>query len=194
MASPAREAVMLMTPDEFLVYPLEDVKAELVRGELRVSAPPGSPHAFAVANLLERLLVHVSARKLGRAFGDGVGYELVQLPRTVRVPDASFVRADRLPATGVKHGLLKFAPDIAIEVLSPSEPASELQDKLDDYHVSGTTLVWVVDPVRRSVMVVARNAPLKQLHESELLDGGEVLPGFSCAVADIFEGIARDLA
>ena len=106
---------------------------------------------------------------------------------------SSFVRADKLPAEGIGRGLLKFAPDIAIEVLSPSETASELQEKLDDYRVSGTALVWVVDPVRRSVMIVSQVEPLKLLHESDTLDGGEILPGFSCAVTDIFEGIARDL-
>ena len=101
--------------------------------------------------------------------------------------------AERWPSEGVGRGLFQFAPDLAIEVLSPSETASEVQEKLEDYHVAGTTLVWVVDPVRRSVMVVARDAPLIQLHESDTLDGGEVLPEFSCAVSDIFDGIARDL-
>ena len=89
--------------------------------------------------------------------------------------------------------MLKFAPDIAIEVLSPSETASELPEKLDDCRVPGTSLVWVVDPVRRSVMIVSQTEPLKLLHESEMLDGGHVLRGFSCAVSDIFAGIARDL-
>jgi Uma2 family endonuclease len=82
--------------------------------------------------------VPVLPRKLGRVFGDGVGYQLVQMPHTVRGPDASFVRTDRLPPDGVVPGLFKFAPDIAIEVLSASETASLLQEKLDDYQVSGT--------------------------------------------------------
>jgi Uma2 family endonuclease len=184
---------MLMTPEEFLVYPLDDVKAELVRGELRVSPPGGGPHGFAGASLVVLLAAHVDPRRLGKVLGDGVGYELVRLPRTVRVPDASFVRADRLPEEGVGPGLLKLPPDLAIEVLSPSETASDLQEKLDDYRVSGTPLVWVVDPVRRNVMVVARDAPMRLLHESETLDGGDVIPGFSCAVSDVFEGIARDI-
>ena len=96
-------------------------------------------------------------------------------------------------AAGVGAGLFKSAPTIAIEVLSPSETASELQEKLEDYRVSGTDLVWVADPVRRTVMVVATNAPLLMLQEGETLTGGEVLPEFSCAVWEIFEGIARDL-
>jgi len=193
MAHPELADVMLMTPEEFLVYPLENVKAELVRGELRVNPPGGGPHGCAGSNLIAMLIAHVGSRGLGRVFGDGVGYQLLQLPRTVRVPDASFVRADQLPPEGIGAGLFKFAPAIAIEVLSPSETASELQEKLEDYRVAGTDLVWVADPVRRTVMVVASNAPLLLLQEGETLTGGDVLPEFSCAVDEIFEGIARDL-
>jgi Uma2 family endonuclease len=192
MADPARAGVMVMTPEEFLVHPLHDVKAELVRGELRVSPPGGGSHGRAGTNLVVLLSAHVEPRALGMVFGDGVGFELVELPRTVRAPDASFVRADRLPAEGVGPRLLKLAPDIAVEVLSPSETASDLQEKLDDYRISGTPLVWVVDPVRRTVMVVAIDAPMKLLHESDTLEGGVSLAGFSCAVARIFAGIARD--
>ena len=182
-----------MTVDEFLLLPQREGKEELVRGELRVNPPAGGPHGAAGANLIWRLMSHVMERGLGQVFGDGVGYQLIQIPHTVRVPDASFVREDRLPEEGIGPGLFKFAPDIAIEVLSPSETASEIQEKIDDYRVSGTSLVWVVDPVRRTVMIVSRNAPLALLHESDTLDGGDVLPGFSCAVADIFYRISRDL-
>lgn len=192
MAIATRAAVMLMTPEEFLVHPLEDVKAELVRGELRVTPPPGGPHGRATANLVFLLTLHANAHRLGFVFGDSVGYELVQLPRTVRVPDASFVRSDRLPKEGIGPGLLRLAPDLAIEVLSPSETASDLEEKLDDYRACGTPLIWVVDPVRRTVMVVASDSPLRWLHERDTLSGGDVLPGFSCSVTEIFEGIARN--
>lgn len=184
---------MIMTVEEFLVCETGDGKAELVRGELRVSPPAGGPHGVCGANLLAALISHVVPRKLGRVLGDGFGYQLGQIPHTVRVPDASFVRADRWPAKGVGRGLVKLAPDIAVEVLSPSETASDLQERLDDYQLSGTSLLWVLDPVRRSVTVIARNAPLKQLHERDTLNGGDVLPEFFCAVSDLFDGIARDL-
>jgi Uma2 family endonuclease len=192
MAHAATPNVMLMTPDEFLVHPLEDMRAELVRGELGVTPPAGGPHGRATANLVFLLMVHARARGLGSVFVDGVGYELVQLPRTVRVPDASFVAAGRLPAAGIVPGLLKLAPDLAVEVLSPSETASELAEKLDDYRMCGTPLIWVIDPVRRSVAVYASNAPVRWLHEADTLDGGEIIPGFACRVAEIFQGIARD--
>jgi Uma2 family endonuclease len=182
----------MMTADEFLAFPLPDAKGELVRGELRVTPPPGGPHGVASTNLVMMLAMHVRPLGLGRVFADGVGYELIRLPHTVRVPDASFVRGDRLPAEGIGPGLLKLAPDLAVEVLSPSETFSELEEKLEDYLVSGTQLVWVVDPDRRTVMIVAADAPVRWLREEETLDGGTAVPGFTCAVLDIFEGIARD--
>jgi len=191
MADATRAGVMLMSPDEFLVLPLSDVKAELVRGELRVTPPAGGQHGCVGTNLVGLLLSHLKGRGFGRVFGDGAGYELVQLPRTVRCPDASFVRANRLPKEGIGPGLLKLAPDLAVEVLSPSESASELEEKLDDYRACGTPLIWVVDPARRTVMIVASNSPVRWLRETDILDGGEVVPGFSCGVAELFEGIAR---
>lgn len=194
MVLPARTTTMIMTPDEFLQVAVPDGKAELVRGELRVTPPAGGPHGLAATRLVLALGAHVQAHGLGEVFADGVGYELVRLPHTVRVPDGSFVLADRLPEEGIGPGLLKLAPDLAIEVLSPSETASELQEKLNDYRVGGTPLVWVVDPAHRTVMIVASDRPVRWLREADTLDGGDVVPGFSCAVAGIFEGIARNPA
>ena len=182
---------MLMTPDEFLVCSVPDGRAELVRGELRVTPPHGGPHGRAATNVVVLLSAYVEPRGLGWVFADGAGYLLLELPRTVRSPDASFVRADRLPAEGVGPGFLKVAPDIAVEVLSPSESASELEEKLDDYRACGTPLIWIVDTVRRSVMVVASDAPVRSLREGDTLAGGDVIPGFTCEVAGLFKGIAR---
>ena len=190
MAVPARVSPVSMTAEEFLAYPVEDAKAELVRGELRVSPPAGGPHGVAAGNLFLALGAYVRTHGLGRVFGDGFGYELLRLPRTVRVPDGSYVRAERLPPDGIGPGLLKLAPDLAIEVLSPSETASELEEKLDDYLVSGTPLIWVVDPVRRTVMIVSSDAPIRWLREGDTLEAGAVIPGFTCPVSEIFDGIA----
>jgi Uma2 family endonuclease len=183
----------MMTVDEFLILPASERKLELVRGELRVTPPAGAPHGVAGANLVIALGTFVKRHTLGRVFGDGVGYELVHIPHTVRMPDASFVRAERLPEAGVQPGLLRFAPDLAVEVLSPSETASSLEEKLHDYTVAGTPLIWVVDPERRTIMTIAADAPVRWLVEGDTLDGGPIIPGFSCAVAEVFDGIARSV-
>jgi Uma2 family endonuclease len=184
----------MMTADEFLAFPLPDAKGELVRGELRVTPPAGGPHGVTSANLVGMLWAHVKQHSLGRVFADATGYELIPLPHTVRVPDLSFVRTERLPARGVVPGLMKMAPDLAVEVLSPSETASEWEEKLDDYLSAGTAAIWVVDPMRRTVMIVSADAPVRWLREGDTLDGGGVVPGFTCAVSDIFEGVTRDPA
>jgi Uma2 family endonuclease len=182
---------MVVTVEEFLAMRLPEGKSELVRGEVRVTPPPGAPHGAAAFNLAFLLETHVRPNGLGRVFGDGFGYELIRLPHTVRVPDLSFVRADRLPQGGLGPGLLTLAPDLAVEVLSPSDTASSLEEKLADYATAGTPLVWVVDPTRRTVSIVATNAPIRWLREGDTLDDGDVIVGFSCGVSEIFAGIAR---
>ena len=192
MRDVARAGGMLMSPEEFLVYPMDDEEqGELVRGELRVTPAPGASHGMIAANLTFLLSAHVRELKVGWVFSDSVGYQLVDLPRTVRRPDMSFVRADRLPPEGVGPGFLKLAPDLAVEVLSPSETASALEEKLDDYRTCGTLLIWVVDPLRRTVMIIASDAQPRWAHEGDRLDGGAVLPRFHRAVADLFVGVAR---
>ena len=130
MAQAARTTdMLLMSAEEFLAYPLAEGKAELVRGELRVTPPAGGPHGKASTNLVIMLGAFAGLHRHGTVFADGVGYELLALPRTVRVPDVSFVASGRLPEPGIGPGLLKLAPDLAVEVLSPSETASELEEK-----------------------------------------------------------------
>jgi Uma2 family endonuclease len=81
------------------------------------------------------------------------------------------------------------APDLAAEILSPSETAARLDEKLDDYAASHIPLVWVIDPKRRTVMVIARDAPVRWLREGDTLETGGVVPGFACPVSDLFAGI-----
>jgi Uma2 family endonuclease len=179
-----------VTVEEFFALDLADGKAELVRGEVRMTPPPGGPHAVVQSNVVAALVLHVAHHRSGRVFTDGTAYELVSLPRTVRVPDASFVRSGRLPAGGVGPGVLRMAPDLAVEILSPDDTASEVEERLDDYAAGGTPVVWVIDPIRRTVMIVDADGPARWVHAGDVLEGGSVLPGFSCHVSALFEGVA----
>ena len=187
MAQRARVATNL-TVDQFMVYPTPDGKAELVRGELRVTPPPAPRHGIVWSNLNALLHQHVRKAGLGLVLG-GCSFELVELPRTVRAPDVAFVRHERLPPGATAQSHLKIAPDLAAEILSPSETASRLDEKLDDYAASHIPLVWVIDPQRRTVMVIARDAPVRWLRNGDTLDAGGVVPGFACPVSDLFTGI-----
>jgi Uma2 family endonuclease len=177
-----------MTVEEFEAYPFPDGKVELVRGEPRVNPPAGVPHGIVESNLARLLYLSGVDPKLGRVFTDGLGYELIALPRTVRDPDMSFVRSERLPRP-VVAGFCKIVPDLVVEVLSPSEKAWELQEKLEDYAVAGVPLIWVIDEKRRTVRVLTAGNPERTIPSDGTLDGGEVMPGFSCRVAELFEGL-----
>jgi Uma2 family endonuclease len=121
-------------------------------------------------------------------YRDNAGFALLGAEHTSRSPDVAFIRAEQLPAK-MPGGPIRIAPDLVVEVLSPSESKSYLEEKMADYREAGTPLIWVVDPLRCFVTVHARDAAPHALREGDTLTGGRVLPDFSCAVADLFEGV-----
>jgi Uma2 family endonuclease len=181
-----------LTADEFLVHPAAQGPSELVRGEIRPMTPASGRHGIVAGNVFGLLRDHVRARGLGRCIPDNVGFHLPipgQATHTVRAPDAAFVSTARMPPPAATHGFLPTAPDLAVEVVSPSETASTLLEKLDDYLAAGSAVVWVIDPERRTIEVHTRDAPVRRLHAGDVLDGAPVLPDFRCAVAELFEGL-----
>lgn len=177
-----------MTVEAFAAHDFPDGKVELVRGEPRVNPPAEAPHGVVQSNLNRLLILHSADRKLGRVFLD-VGYELMALPRTVRSPDLSVVRTGRLP-TPIRRGFIKVVPDLVVEVLSPSDRAGKLREKLADYRSAGVPLIWVIDPKKRNVRVISAGAAERTIDSDGMLDGGSVIPGFTCRVAELFEGLA----
>lgn len=177
-----------LSVDDFMAYDTPEGKAELVRGELRMSPSPGGRHGVVVTAILRRLL-YLEDRGLGRLLIN-VGFELLQLPRTVRAPDVAFVYSARLPSGGIGPGPMRVTPDLAVEVVSPSETRSRLEEKLDDYRACGVPLVWVIDPAARTVSVIEGDLTPQLLREGGALTGGMVLPDFRCNVGDLFRGLA----
>lgn len=184
----------LMTLEQFAALPETGQRLELVRGEVRVMSPVHGPAATVASNIVGLLILHVLPRKLGRVYSDNTGFALLGAEHTNRSPDVAFIRAERLPPAGVGPGPMRLAPDLAVEVLSPSETASTLEDKLADYRRAGTPLIWVVDPRHRLVTAHPADAPSSSLREGDTLTGGRVLPDFRCAVAELFDGLAPSVA
>ena len=182
----------LVTLDEFYALPDDDLlPRELVDGKVREMTPAHGPAGLVASNVYGLLYTHVHPRRLGRVFVDNTGFALLGARHTSRSPDAAFIRMDRLPPEGIGPGPIRIAPDLAVEVLSPTETASILEDKLADYREAGTPLIWVGDPEMRLVVVHPSDAPSYTLREGATLTGGRVLPEFRCAVAELFEGVAR---
>lgn len=178
----------LLTLEEFATLPNADAPMELARGEVIPLSPAHGPASVAAANVLKLLILHVEPRRPGRVLGDNAGLALLGAQHTSRSPDVAFVRASKPPAR-MPTAPIRIVPDLVAEVLSPHETAAYLEEKMADYREAGTAVVWVVDPERRFVTVHPADAPSYTLREGGTLTGGRVLPDFSCAVAELFEGV-----
>jgi Uma2 family endonuclease len=115
------------------------------------------------------------------------GFILRRDPDAVRGPDVFYVRADRIPTTGVPESFWEIAPDLAVEVVSPGEGAQEVREKVRDYLGAGAPLVWEVYPRTREVVVHTLDGLARTYGDGDRLEGFEALPGFVCAVAELFD-------
>ena len=165
---------------------LEGKRAELVRGGLIVMTPAGGRHGQVAHKVGLIIGNHVLDRNLGRVFAAETGFLLQRGPDTVRAPDVAFVAAERLGTGEIPTGFLEMAPDLVVEVVSPSDSANAVQAKVDDWLGAGTRLVWVVDPETRSVTVHRPARPGAVLPESSTLDGAPVFSDFRVPVRDLF--------
>ncbi len=181
-------AVMqLVTAEQFVDLPdIPGKRLELVQGEVIEMPPPGLVHNL-ITGLVYRLLeAFASERNLGLVFLDNAGYLLSRGPDTMRVPDVSVVLWEHVPETGMPERFWSIPPDLAVEIVSPSDRASDVHDKVYQYLASGTQLVWVLWPTTQSVSVFGKDGMLSELGPEHELDGGDVLPEFHVRVADLF--------
>jgi Uma2 family endonuclease len=173
------------TPDDLLAMPDED-RYELVAGHL-VERQMGSESSYVGGRLFARLAVHCDQHTLGWVWPADTGYQCSpNTPNQVRKPDVSFVRAGRLPGGKPARGYEKLAPDLAAEVVSPNDLAEEIEQKVDDYLRAGVRLVWVLYPATKSVHVFRPDGSARRLRETDTLEGEDVVPGFTCPVAELF--------
>jgi Uma2 family endonuclease len=176
----------LVTVEEFARIPDDDHRYELVEGRVIRMSPPGSRHAVLAARLTLLLSRHIEEHGLGVVMSSG-GFHLASRPDTVREPDVAFVRADRIPASGVPDGFWPGPADLAVEIRSPRDRRSEIAAKVREYLGRGVPLVWVVDPNARTVTVHLPDQTPVILEGNATLDGGSVVPGFSCPLERIFQ-------
>lgn len=174
-----------LTAEELLHLNLPNKRTELVRGVLVVREPAGYAHGKVAMRLAARLFAHNERTQEGDVLAAETGFTLARGPDTVRAPDVAFVRRDRVPEP-VPAGFPEFAPDLAVEVLSPDDRPGEVLAKVADWLGAGTRLVWVVDPRRRLARVYRADGTQSQLDEADVFDGEDVLPGFACSLAEIW--------
>lgn len=148
--------------------------------------PAGALHGRVVMALGVLLHVYASQHKLGQVFAAETGFKIHVDPDTVRAPDIAFVAQERIPPTGVPSGYWELAPDLVVEVVSPNDSAADVQDKIEEWLNAGVRRVWVVYPDTQTIHIYRSLKEVNVLKSGDRLDGEDLLPGFSCAVEEIF--------
>ena len=169
-----------MTLEEFLENDLEGY--EYVKGELVPMPPTSMEHGEISSNVILHLSLHVFEHQLGRLYTAGTTFHLGD--RVVK-PDVAFVLTERLPENRRKGSPIP--PDLAIEVVSPTDKHYDVTKKALAYLRSGTRLVWVIEPVAKTVMVYRSETDFTVLNYEDTLTGEDVVEGFACPVAQLFE-------
>jgi Uma2 family endonuclease len=178
----------LLSAEEFarLPEPADGSKQELVKGMVVTMPPPGFRHGVRQVRLVTLVDHYARATRRGRVTVES-GVITERGPDTVRGPDVAFWSAEKIPLDQEPEGYPDVSPDWCAEVLSPSNTMKKILDKIREYFAAGVRLVWVIDPEDRTVRVYRGADEGKIYHESATLTGEEVLPDFSCRVAELFE-------
>jgi Uma2 family endonuclease len=178
-------AKTLLTADELEKWPDDDsVRYELDEGELIEMAPASEEHGGIELEIGRILGNFVKQHKLGKMYASSAGFKLK--PDTMRAPDVSFVLAARREEIRSK-GFAKGAPDLAIEIFSPSDTIRQLKRKVKQYFEAGTHTVWVVYPESREVNVLEASGADRVLVAGEMIDCPALLPGLSVKIDEFFE-------
>ena len=162
---------------------------ELVRGRVVREPLPQPTHGAVMAHVGHMFQTFIDAKGLDVQCGMHAGFVLAETPATVRGPDVWLVRGNR--RTSAVHPWYEGAPDLAVEVLSPSNRPREMNEKVRDYLAAGAAVVWVLDPQHRTVAVHRKDAPPRILAGVEEADGEEVLPGFRVSAEECFPAPER---
>ena len=177
----------LLTAEDLLALQSKGVKGELIRGVLFETVSTGIEHGEIAANFAGEMRGFVRPRQLGRIVTSDSGIRLEKNPDTVREPDVAFISAERLPLGTRVSGYSEVAPDLVVEIVSPSDTLREIYDKARMWLSFGVLLVWVADPETRTVSIHQSEHPIATMTDVDTLDGSTVLPGFTLPVAVVFE-------
>ena len=169
-----------ITLEEFMKHDYESY--EYVKGELIPMSMPTMEHGGISSNIVTLLNIYVRQHQLGRVYTAETTF---QVGASGRKPDTAFVSQARIPENTRQASPVP--PDLAIEVVSPSDAFYEVQGKAFEYLDAGTKMVWVVDPVSKTVTVYRSRDDIKTVTRNQTLTGEDVVEGFSCSVAEIFE-------
>lgn len=172
------------TADELLRMPDDGSRLALVRGEVIRRPFAGAMEGRLGATLALRLMEHVRRKDLGTVYAAGTGFQLASGPDTVLAPSLGFVRRGRAGETA--EGFHPGAPDLAVEIVSFGDDEVAMQERVREWLDAATRMLIVVEPRRRTVTVYHSRDDIRVLGEDDVLDGGDVVPGWTMPVRSLF--------
>jgi Uma2 family endonuclease len=175
-----------MTAEELMHLPDDDLRHELINGELIKMPLPKVPHGRAAKRLGKPLEQFVVDHDLGEVFISEVGFQITWNPDTVLGPDLAFVSKDRLQQAGEVSGFWQGPPDLAVEVLSPGDRPGKVNKKRSRWLSLGTKQVWIVDPKHRTVTIYRSETDVTKFSGSDDLESQDLFPGFQIPLDRIF--------
>ncbi len=181
-----------ITIEEFYEKAMEGFRGELVRGELRETLPTSILHGIIAGRIAIILGMFVMQKELGEVLTAETGFKLFVNEKTVRVPDVAFLSNEKLAEVKDFSKFFNGTPDLAVEVISPSETYDEVQGKLEDYLAAGVKTVWIVRPKQKSITIYNSLFDFRVFQEDEEIGGGDVLPNFKCKLENIFGNLPRE--
>lgn len=171
------------TDRELMALPNDGFKYEVLDGTLHMG-PGTANHGWVCSRILSLLLVHAEASELGQVVDSSTGFRLS--PDTLISPDVAFISKSRLAEILVSPDkFFQGAPDLAVEVLSPSDRVKQIQAKVEKYIAHGTRVIWVVDCKKQEVTVHTPGSIRKVTGLNAILTGGDVMPKFRCRLSQI---------
>ena len=173
-----------ITAEELLKMPKDGSRYELIRGVLVAKMPAGDAHGDVVMRIGYALTGYAESNDFGVTRTGEPGYRLDRDPDTVRAPDVAWLAPGRVPPGTL--GYPELAPDLAVEVKSPSNSNPEMAAKATMWLSYGSKEVWVADPETATVTIYRPNTPPLTLTQDEYVDGGSLLPGFATSVWRLF--------
>lgn len=171
---------------ELLLMPEDGIRRELVGGEIREINPAGYMHGRIEMNVSTPLDRYVREQGIGTVFAAETGFKISSNPDTVRAPDIAFIRRERIEEVGAVEGYWPGAPDLAVEVVSPNDSYTGVEEKVSAWLEAGTRTVVVVEPRTKTVTVRYSRTEIRVFTEGDVLDVGEVVPGWTMPVSDVF--------
>ncbi len=175
-----------ITAEQLLAMPNDGNRYELIEGELHMMSPAGNVHGETAANITALLWNHVRQHRLGKVFAAETGFLLSRDPDTVRAPDVAFVASESLPNNATESSYLPLAPNLAVEVVSPGDSSTQVEQKARMWLDMGTALVLVVDPATRTVRVYRTQDSIAVLTCPDRLDASDVVAGWQPTVGEFF--------